>query len=136
MEIARHKNMGFKDSCEVALKILESEKGNKCCIFTINDYWARGVYWAAEKLGLKVGRDVFVVGFDNLPFCEAMPVPLSSIKYDPQLIGYEAARILHHDLLGETEHPRHTVLPVELVIRASSNGESERKIGFSRFAVG
>lgn len=93
------------------------------CLFCLNDYVARGVYDAAEKLGLAVGKDLFLVGYDDLSFARRLTPPLSSVRQDFTMIGYRAAALLD-DLI----HVRHLTdnppiqmkIPVELVVRDSS----------------
>ena len=36
-------------------------------VFCVNDYVAVGIYRTAQKLGWTVGKDIFVVGFDDDP---------------------------------------------------------------------
>lgn len=122
MELVTSRNYGLEEDRKVALKIFRDHKKGPCCIFAVNDYVARGVYLAAEEVNLQIGRDVFVVGFDNLSLCDRMPIPLSSINYDTQRIGYEAAKLLYDSFSHEVNHLMHNVLPVELKVRTSSVG--------------
>ncbi len=73
--------------------------------------------WESE---LRPGRDVAVVGFDDLEAAALAHPPLSTIRQDREALGTLAATraielIEHPDAPAET-----TVLPVELVVRASS----------------
>lgn len=52
-----------KPAKKIALNLLKMRKYN--FYFCLNDMMAYGVYQAAEELGLIVGRDISVVGFDN-----------------------------------------------------------------------
>lgn len=110
----------FNGSYKAALQLFMSCKEEKYCIFCVNDYAACGVYKAAKSANLSIGRDVFIVGFDNIPMCERLDVPLSSVTQDVETIGYEAAKILHEHLQGKLKRPAHLLLPAELFIRASS----------------
>jgi DNA-binding LacI/PurR family transcriptional regulator len=107
---------------KAGLSLFEQVKADRYCIFAENDNDARGIYMAAEEKGLKIGKDVFIVGFDDSPFCTKLSPSLSSVLQLPEKIGYEAARLLHMELTGAITKPFHQVLPVELKRRESSLG--------------
>ncbi len=90
------------------------------CIFAANDAIAGGVYEAAGETGLAVGRDVFVVGFDDLPLCGRMDPPLSSVRQPREELGHQAARQLLAEISDPQRRPIRNVLPVQLMIRSSS----------------
>lgn len=117
-------DLGLEYSVSAAMQLFKTRKESKYCIFSGNDFIARGVYIAAEKLGLEIGKDVFVVGSNNMPFAERMPVPLSSVRTVPSIqdLGYQAAKLLYEHLTGSVKHPVRKLLPVELVVRQSSTG--------------
>lgn len=48
-------------------------------IVCANDYIAFGVYEAAIDLGLKIGRDLMVTGFSDLPFAARLEPPLTTV---------------------------------------------------------
>ena len=48
-------------------------------IFAHNDTLALGVYRGLYELGFKIPEDVSVVGYDDLPSCEFMHPPLTSV---------------------------------------------------------
>lgn len=106
---------------DAAIDLFKTRKEQKYCIFALNDFVAKGIYLAAEKLGLQVGRDVFVVGFGDYPLCEYLDVPLSSVNQSNEQVGYDAAKLLHMKLLGASKHCSiHRRIPGELCVRASS----------------
>ena len=105
-----------------ATRFFETHKEKVYYIFAGNDYVARGVYIAAENKGLKVGQDIFIVGFNNSPFAKRLSVPLTSVKQPSEQVGYEAARVLYERLSGVLSEPVHRLLPVNLIIRQSSTG--------------
>ena len=93
---------------------------NKLSVFAINDDAALALYNTATKRGLTVGRDIFLMGFGDRPFCETLPVPLSSVSQFDERTGYEAAKVLHKTISGDRQ--THLVLQPELKIRKSSTG--------------
>jgi DNA-binding LacI/PurR family transcriptional regulator len=80
------------------------------------DQLALGVLDALRDRGLQPGRDISVVGFDDIP--EAETVRLTTIR-QPSL---EKGRIAGRLLLEPPDKPedRHVLLPTQLIVRAST----------------
>jgi DNA-binding LacI/PurR family transcriptional regulator len=85
-----------------------------------NDNTARGVYEAAAKAGLKIGADIAVASFDDLPMAKLMKPALTTVHQPRKQMGYEAAKLLHRLILGKDKPPQHIHLPVELIVRESA----------------
>lgn len=101
------------DSAKVLLTQDQAPDG----LFCFNDRIARGVYRAAEELGIRIGKDLRVVSCDNTDICETLPVKLSSVKFQAYEMGVQAARLL---LEGKAlQHQTLLVLQPELVVRES-----------------
>jgi len=103
-----------------AAKSLLSEVETPLSIFCCNDYIARGVYDAASSMNLKIGKDVFVVGFGDMPLCKNFDVELSSVDQSSEIVGYEAARMLYEQLTGQASRPISRLIPAKLCVRNSS----------------
>lgn len=106
----------------VMLKFFRTVPQEKYCIFAMGDFTATSVYHAAQEVGLDVRHQVFVVGFNNRPLCLRLDPTLSSVDYSAQEIGYQGANLLLDHMTGKLTRPLHKVLPVSLVVRASSTG--------------
>ena len=97
-------------------------------IMACNDVRARHVLEACRTLGLKVPRDVAVLGVDNDEMiCELTDPPLSSIDQSARRIGYEAAAVLAR-LMRPAAEPgtepvpsRVVVPPIGVVARTSTD---------------
>ncbi|HBG27673.1 MAG: hypothetical protein A2Y10_10275 [Planctomycetes bacterium GWF2_41_51] len=127
-ELATDENLGLKSDYDATRNLLSTTKEKKISIFAVNDNVAKGIYTVAESLGLKIGIDLYIASFGNMPLCEQLTVPLTSVMQSNELIGYEAANLLFMSLLGEIKKPVRRVLPAEVIIRASSTGAiSERQ---------
>jgi DNA-binding LacI/PurR family transcriptional regulator len=85
-------------------------------VFCTSDWIAFPVLKALGDLNLAVPKDVQVVGFDGLALGEALS--LSTIRQDLDLVGRAVAEAALALMTGKP-HPRHTIVPVELVTRAS-----------------
>ena len=84
-------------------------------VITNSDHTALGVYQAARDLGLRVGRDVSVVGHDDLPTSELLDPPMTTLRIDRRAMG----RAVMERLLDPARTDDH-VEPVELVERGST----------------
>ena len=123
-------DLGLEYDIEAAVRLFKEAKEDVYCIYAGNDFIARGVYIAAKKLGLQIGKDVFVVGYNDMPFAQSLTPPLSSIRQLPSIeqVGYEAAKLLYQHMLGIVGRPVRRLMPVELVIRESSTGKKDQGI--------
>ncbi|NUT32152.1 MAG: LacI family DNA-binding transcriptional regulator [Hamadaea sp.] len=85
-------------------------------ILALTDLQALGVMDALRQRGLEPGRDVSVVGFDDLP--EAGAAGLTTIRQPAQ----ERGRLAGELLLDPSARPAdgQVVLPTELIVRAST----------------
>lgn len=84
-------------------------------LFAASDEMARGAITALEDAGLRVPRDVSVVGFDDLPeFGEG----LTTVRQDIAKVAETAVALLKEGLAGEPV--RHEVVPVQLVVRGTT----------------
>ncbi len=125
IDIESFKGPSRTDNTEQNIRLAETffemhPNDEKYCIFAGNDYAARGIYMVAQKKGLKVGRDIFMVGFGDLPLARQLGVPLSTVDQNSHLVGYEAAKLVFERLSGLLPKHVHRVVPVELKIRQSS----------------
>ena len=121
-EAAIRATVWTKTFCAKDINSCKTTNEKKYSIFAINDYIARAVYTAAEVRGLKIGEDIFVSSFGDLPLCEKLTVPLTSVSQSNAKVGYEAANLLYYDFVAINCAPIHHVIPVNLHIRASSTG--------------
>ena len=88
-------------------------------IVACNDLMATGVISAAQGLGLTVGRDLAVTGFDDVPLAEHSHPPLTTVRQPIYDIGQRICEMLIHLLRGETLNERHVILEPQLVVRES-----------------
>jgi LacI family transcriptional regulator len=105
------------------LRLLLEALPRPCGVMATYDELGVQIIQTCRELGLAVPNDIAVLGVDNdCLSCELSDVPLSSIAQPLPALGYEAARLLHQHLDGETAYPAHRVLPpLRVVPRASSD---------------
>jgi LacI family transcriptional regulator len=84
-----------------------------------NDLMAFGAISAAQELGLEVGQDVAIAGFDDVPMAEASHPPLTTINQPIYKIGQMVAEMLIKIIRGEALTSRQILLQPELIVRRS-----------------
>lgn len=85
-----------------------------------NSAMAVGVLQALQERGVRAGRDVGLVAFDDAPWAELVDPPLSVVAQPAYEIGAVAARLLLARIADNTRPPTATTLGARLVERASS----------------
>lgn len=90
-------------------------------IFCFNDSLAYGTYQAINELGLTIGKDIGLIGYDNTHICDSFPVRLTSVRFKTYEIGKEAAEQLLGRLNNRNKGASETtIFQPELVVRESS----------------
>lgn len=89
-------------------------------IFAAADLIALGVLEEAKTLGLEVGRDVRVIGFDDHPWSAERG--LSTIHQPVEAMGVAAAELLIERLAGFAGEPRQVRFEPRLIERRSTLG--------------
>ncbi|MDF3853802.1 LacI family DNA-binding transcriptional regulator [Paracoccus sp. P2] len=93
-------------------------------VLCFNDVLAAGLMLGLRRAGLEPGRDLGVVGLDDLPLAELTYPPLTSVAMDPAGIGAAAARLLARRLADAGAPVERAILAPRLVIRESSGREA------------
>ncbi len=88
-------------------------------VFAANDEIAIGAIQAIKQAGLKVGRDISVIGFDNQRIATLYEPPLTTIKVPTEEIGYRAMLLLRKILEGAVVH-EDAVLATSLEVRSTT----------------
>jgi LacI family transcriptional regulator len=88
-------------------------------IVCASDDLAAGAILGLSELGLKVPRDVAIVGFDDRPFAAHLPIPLTTVALPLAEMGKEAAHKLFAALSGEPTENELIRIPCKLIVRAS-----------------
>ncbi|MCW5252050.1 LacI family DNA-binding transcriptional regulator [Streptomyces sp. SHP 1-2] len=92
-------------------------------LFAINDFAAVGAMGAAREHGRVPGRDIAIIGYNDIPIAQFLPVPLTSVKSRMKDMGDIGARLLSDVIAGKdiesvllepTLSPRESTLSVRL----------------------
>jgi DNA-binding LacI/PurR family transcriptional regulator len=106
---------GGRESAQALLKLPDKPSA----IFCYNDMTALGVMEAAVSQRIAIGRDLSIVGFDDLFFARSLQPPLTTVRQPKKELGRRATELLLTLLKGEPAE-RTIVLKGELIARASS----------------
>jgi LacI family transcriptional regulator len=94
-------------------------------VFASSDAMAVGAARALQAAGITVGREVALIGFDDVPFASHMQPPLTTIRQPIEALGQFAAEMLIRQLRGDrTSTPAHQLLATELIVRQSCGAYS------------
>lgn len=120
-DIVVHGGFDLEDA-EHAAQILIERLGTPLAIFTASDYAAFGVLNYLRKSKLKLGSDVFLVGWDNIPFAES--IGLTTMAIDHEAISRKAVYELLNQIEPEIELPIIEIPDYELIVRESCGQQS------------
>jgi LacI family transcriptional regulator len=95
-------------------------------IFASNDAMAFGVMDAAKSAGLVIGKDLSIVGFDDVFMASQVYPPLTTVRQPLAEMGEVALDMLVTLLQGRTALTLRRELPTELIIRESTGRVRER----------
>jgi LacI family transcriptional regulator len=102
---------------EAARRILAA--GRPDAIFVASDLMARGALTALRASGIRVPEDIALVGFDDSSVALSCDPQLTTMRQPMYAQGEAMAQVLLSRLAGG-DPPRTTILPTELVVRASA----------------
>jgi LacI family transcriptional regulator len=106
---------GYRETCAL-LALAEAPTA----IVAASDLMALAALQAIRDSGLRPGTDIAVVGFDDLEAAALAHPPLTTVRQDRAELGTAAATRAIELVEAPEGSPRDTVVPVELVVRASS----------------
>ncbi|MCS7088749.1 MAG: LacI family transcriptional regulator [Thermoflexales bacterium] len=93
-------------------------------VFVSNDQMALGVLYAAHQLGLRVPKDLSVVGFDNMPESACFIPALTTVHQDLFALGQLAVREMDRVIRARRAGKQAAIAPLmlqpRLVVRESS----------------
>ena len=104
-------------------QLLENDN-TPTCIFMPDDYSAIGGYNAIKDMGLRIGRDVSVIGYDGIAYATLVSPKLTTYAQDTEEIGKRAAK----KLIALIEEPQTTFHEVITIGGSLVKGESVGKI--------
>lgn len=89
-------------------------------VVAYNDVVAVGAMDALKHRGLSIPSDMSVVGFDDIRLASQVNPALTTVRVPKETIGFIAVKRLLQIIRGKEDPVRKTLIPTNLVIRASS----------------
>ena len=116
----------ISEDCENEVALLIKNNAELDAVLCVNDMVATTVCKMIKKTHRKVGQDVAVVGFDDLPFATKLDPPLASVRADAANLGYRSVEKAVNFLDGvkDDEH----LLGTMFIPRASCVADSTNDI--------
>jgi LacI family transcriptional regulator len=105
-------------------ELFQTKANAPTAVLCHNDLCALGVMLGLADRGLVPGRDVAVIGFDNIPEGAMHRPALTTVAIGARAIGEEAARLLLRRITSPKGSPESIVLPPKLVVRSSCGGRA------------
>jgi len=96
-------------------------------VIACNDLMALGAISAAQGLGLTVGCDVAVAGFDDIPLAEHALPALTTVRQPIYEIGQRICEMLIRLLREGSLEERHVILEPQLIVRESCGASASQR---------
>ena len=97
------------------------KKFRPTAIVCMNDFMAIGAMNAIHHQGYRVGEDIAVTGFDDIPLVQYLTPALTSVRQPLWQVGQVAISLLIRRLEGESCENEHILIPPVLIVRQSSD---------------
>ena len=117
--IVHHLTPSQEGACADMKALIEAGEELAPCYFADNDYIAVGAITALKQAGYRIPEDIAVIGFDDLPLCEYLSPPLTTIHVPKQYLGETAARRMAQIIETKSHTPVKTEVSTTLVKRRS-----------------
>jgi LacI family transcriptional regulator/LacI family repressor for deo operon, udp, cdd, tsx, nupC, and nupG len=88
-------------------------------LFVVNNLMTVGAIEAIHKEGLRIPQDVAIIGFDDLPWAEALDPPLTVVRQPAYDVGRAAAELLLKRLSDPAAPAAWLRLRPKLILRSS-----------------
>ncbi len=112
MDMVQHFIPEQKTSYHRFLRAWQEMDGQIDGVICFCDSMALGIYQAARELGLQMGQDISVIGYDDGPFNDYLDPPMTSIHMPKdQVAAYCTDFVIKRLLNGDTRPFRHVLQP-------------------------
>jgi LacI family transcriptional regulator len=121
-------NLSTRVAAQEAISELFRSENKPDALFTANNASTIWVIETLKELGIEMGRDVGLVGFDDVDFFTLITPSVTAVHQPASELGKVSARLLLQRINGEfkTSSVR-TVLPVTLTVRESCGCKPKSK---------
>jgi LacI family transcriptional regulator len=117
-DFIRSSAISRRDAMDAALALLDLPNPPDA-IICYNDLMAFGAMLAMQRRGITPGKEIAIVGFDDIPESSLWTPSLTTISIDARNIGQLAARVLLDKIANPRRAPRNIIVDPQLVVRKS-----------------
>lgn len=103
------------DEMKIKLENLFSSGERPTALFAGNDRVFLVVMQFLQEKGLKLGKDIELIVFDNIPFAHLVETPISFIVQPASEMGHKAAELLFDQINKVEREPEEFVFPSRMV---------------------
>ena len=105
----------YEAGYRAALQFLEKSKGSVEAVFAVSDIMAIAFVVALKEKGMHPGRDLSIIGYNDIPVASYFSPSITTIRQDTQQAGGLLVEKLMQVLEGIS--PKSVTLPTNLIIR-------------------
>ena len=121
----RYGNLQAQDGYEIMKEFFKQDSRINGA-FAINDQLAIGAMKAVYESGRKIPDDFALVGYDNIFASSILETPLTTINVPKYEMGKLAGKILIDIINGKRTEPEVITLPLNLIVRLSTDLRGEK----------
>jgi LacI family transcriptional regulator len=88
-------------------------------IFAFNDMMAFGAFKAMKERNIKVPEDISIIGYDDVPFCEILEAPLTTVRQPVYKMGRVAAKNIIKLITSGSDEDTNVTFAPKLIVRKS-----------------
>ncbi len=109
----------YQHGCDAVKQFLSLED-KPTAIFAISDILAAAAIKQANEMGIKIGEELAVIGFDDITWCEKFIPTISSVAQPCYEMGRLVARKLLANIKGETRDKGYYKMAHKVMLREST----------------
>jgi DNA-binding LacI/PurR family transcriptional regulator len=110
-----------KESIENGVLHLLAENPRVEAIITVQETVGTRIIKAVQRKGLVIPEDISIVGSADGEIAELTAPPLTTVNYNAEATGFQAAKMLIEQLEGSQEGEKQILTPFELTVRGSTS---------------
>lgn len=109
----------FSEAADSLIERLFDLPAPPTAICALNDHTAKYILNTALKKGIRVPEDLSITGFDDLPLCKTLPVPLTSVRQKFFQLAGEGVELLIKRVRNPRGPVEERLQECDLIIRES-----------------
>ncbi|MCR4945718.1 MAG: substrate-binding domain-containing protein, partial [Lachnospiraceae bacterium] len=110
-------DLSYDEDTRNGMRALLRDNPDMDAVFCANDETAMAAYDVLKEQGLVVGKDVLVMGYDNIHASTTMEPPLSTVSAEPVKLGMESLDAVLRKIRGE--EISNITMPSRFILRES-----------------